>query len=148
MSWLSGREIEVKIQRNADFATRQAFYGICAMDHLPFAVPQYPFIMIVNTQSHNLPGEHWISVYMDKYHRAEVFDPLALPVPKRLLTWLNQFSRSITSNHLMFQHPLSSQCGAFAIHYVLHRLHTSKMTYSSSVMSNETFIHNFYNRLK
>ena len=65
MSWLSGAELKNKILRNGSSVTLQAFHGVFAMDKLPFAVPYYPFFMIVNTQSHNLPGEHWIAVFIE-----------------------------------------------------------------------------------
>ena len=80
MSWLSGQEIENAIYKYADDDTRKAFHGVYSMDQLPFAVPHYPFFMIINTQAHNLPGAHWISVFIDVSRRGEVFDSLALPL--------------------------------------------------------------------
>lgn len=122
MSWLSDVDLEKKIKQHADKATRDAFYGVFSMDSLPFAVPHYPFFMIVNTQAHNLPGEHWKTVFIDKNKRGEVFDSLALPLANTLIRWLNRFTRSFTVNRLAYQHPLSASCGAFAVYFVLHRL--------------------------
>ncbi len=146
MSWLSGKEIEDAIRRYADNDTRTAFGGVYSMDQLPFAVPHYPFFMIVNTQAHNLPGEHWISVFIDEKRRGEVFDSLAMPLPKPLSRWLNQFTRSITRNHLMLQHPLSDSCGAFALYFVCHRL-KQPMTFSTSLYDNENMVRAFYHSL-
>ena len=51
MSMLSAKDIEKAIHRHADKATRDAFHGVFSIDQLPFAVPHYPFFMIVNTQA-------------------------------------------------------------------------------------------------
>lgn len=147
MSWLSGKEIEDAIYKYGSDATRKAFHGVCSIDQLPFAIPHYPFFMIVNTQSHNLPGEHWISIFIDEKRRGEVFDSLALPLRKPLSPWLNQFTRTLTRNHLAYQHPISDSCGAFAIYFVLHRLQ-SKVTFSNCLLENERNVRQFYESLK
>ena len=147
MSWLSGQEIEDAIYRHADKATREAFHGVYSIDQLPFAVPHYPFFMIVNTQAHNLPGAHWVSVFIDKNRRGEVFDSLALPIHKVLLRWLNQFTRSVIRNHLTYQHFLSDSCGAFVIYFVFHRLQ-SNVTFSPSLYDNEHKVRCFYHSLQ
>ena len=146
MSWLSGQDIEDAIYQHADDKTLEAFHGVYSMDKLPFAVPNYPFFMVVNTQAHNLPGAHWISVYIDKNRRGEVFDSLALPIPQPLTRWLNQFTRSITRNRIAYQHPLSDTCGAFAVYFVLHRI-CSNVTFSSSILVNERKVRSFYHGL-
>lgn len=151
MSWLSGRVMERKIKQQADPATLDAFYGVFSIDDLPFAVPHYPFFMIVNTQAHNLPGEHWKTVFIDKERRGEVFDSLALPLTNTLIRWLNRFTRSFTVNHLAYQHPLSATCGAFAVFYVLHRLNNVncvRAMFKDSLHVNENRVLAFYNMLQ
>ena len=151
MSWLSGKEIETKIKQHADKETRDAFHGVFSIDQLPFAVPHYPFFMIVNTQAHNLPGEHWKTVFIDKDKRGEVFDSLALPLSNTLIQWLNRFTHSFHVNPLAYQHPLSPTCGAFAIYYVLFRLSDSECVsklFDSSLHANVKRAETFYNMLK
>ena len=151
MSWLSGKELIHTVKRHADKATRDAFGGVFSMDKLPFAVPHYPYFMIINTQAHNLPGEHWISVFIDKDKRGEVFDSFALPLSNTLIRWLNRFSRTFTINHLSYQHPLSATCGAYALFYVFHRLSNSKcvsLMLTNSFHDNERRVLAFYNSLK
>lgn len=151
MSWLSGKELQTKIRNNADGATLHAFHGIFSMDELPFSVPLYPFFMIVNTHAHNLPGEHWISIFIDGNRRGEVFDSLALPLSNLFIRWINRFTRSFSSNRLRYQHPLSSTCGAFALYFILHRLHDSDCivrVFNSSLYENEQRVLVFYESLK
>ena len=147
MSWLSTKQLIEKIKHNADGPTLAAFHGVFPIDQLPFAVPHYPFFMIVNTQSHNLPGEHWITVFIDADRRGDIFDSLALPLNNTLVRWMNRFTLSFTSNRLTYQHPLSATCGAFTLYFILHRLHNSDCmteTFSSNVVINEQIIRHFY----
>jgi len=151
MSWLSGKEMEKKIKQHADEATLNAFHGVFAMDNLPFAVPHYPFFMIINTQAHNLAGEHWKTVFIDKNRRGEVFDSLALPLSNTLIRWLNRFTRTFTVNHLAYQHPMSATCGAFAVFYVLYRLNNSECVttmFNASPYENVRRMLTFYRSLQ
>ena len=147
MSWLSGRDIEVAVHYHANKATREAFQGVFSIDKLPFAIMQYPFFIVVNTQAHNLPGMDWIAVFIDRNRRGEVFDSLALPVPQPLMRWLNQFIRSYTRSRVMYQHPLSDTCGAFVVYFVFHRL-KGTVTFSKSLQHNDNIVRSFYKELK
>lgn len=151
MSWLSASDLKRKIARNASPSTLYAFHGVFPLDKLPFAVPRYPYFMIVNTQSHNLPGEHWIVIYIDHNRLGEIFDSLALPIAQPLIRWMNQFTRSFTKSHLTYQHPLSSKCGAFALYFILHRLHDAhcmRKYFSSKLAMNELYVTLYYKSLK
>ena len=127
MSWLTEKQLLSKIRRNADRDTRAAFFGVTSIDRLPSTIPRYPIILIVNTHTHNLPGEHWITVFIDKERRGEIFDSLALPVSNMLRRWMNRFTRTWKRNTRQFQHSLSSSCGAFALYFILHRLHAKNL---------------------
>ena len=147
MSFFSGKEIEDAIYKYADESTREAFVGVYSIDKLPFAIPHYPFFMIVNTQAHNLPGAHWITIFIDEKRRAEIFDSLALPPQQLVMRWINQFARSMTRNTLMYQHPLSDTCGAFALYFVFHRL-KGPVTFTKTIHVNENIVRSFYYNMK
>ena len=153
MSWLSDNEIINKIKKNADLKTLKAFGGVYAMDDLPKFIPHYPFMAVINTQSHNLSGEHWIGIYIDKNRRGEVFDSLAIPTSLFLMRWLNRHTRSWRKNSHRYQNPLSLSCGGFVLFYVLHRSECDMMEcvtnrFSASYPTNEKLVRDFYNRLK
>ena len=147
MSWLSAQEMIRAIRKHADPPTRQAFGGVFSIDRLPFAVPHYPFFMIVNLQAHNLPGSHWVTVFIDEQRRGEIFDSLALPPPQLLMRWLHQFTRSVIRNHLSYQYPLSDTCGAFALYFVFHRL-KGPVKFRDCILHNEATVRSFYNTLQ
>ena len=151
MSWLSEQELIRRIERNADNATLEAFQGVYTMDKLPQAVTRYPCLIIVNTQSHNTPGEHWIAVFIGKHRRGEIFDSLALPPTNSLIRWLNRYTCSFRKSYLQYQHPLSSRCGAYVLFYVLNRLRNPKciiQNFKSSLPDNEKRVLTFYSTLK
>lgn len=148
---MTGEQLISKIKKNADQETREAFGGVFSIDQLPSAIPHYPYFVIVNTQAHNLPGEHWKTVFINKEKRAEVFDSLALPLNNLLIRWLNRFTHSFTANHFTYQHPLSPTCGAFAIYFTLNRLHNPKCVtnlFSSSLHDNVSLVVKYYESLK
>lgn len=122
MSWLKTETIIDKIVKNADVKTLKAFQGICAIDKLPTFIHSYPILLIVNTHTHNLPGEHWIVLFIDKDKSGEVFDSLTLPISNFIIRWMNRFTRKWKTNGTAYQHPTSATCGAFVIFYVLKRL--------------------------
>ena len=152
MSWLSDQQLLTKIKRNGDFKTLKAFGGIYAMDQLPKSIPHYPFMAVINTQSHNLPGEHWIAIYINENRRGEVFDSLAIPPSLFLSRWMNRHTRSWRKNSRRVQNPFSFSCGAFVLFYILQRCECDKMKciterFSASFPANEKLVHNFYKRL-
>ena len=153
MSWLSDKDLIRKIQRNGDRLTRTSFYDVIPIDTLPKFIPSLPFMMIVNMDTHNLPGTHWLAVYIDEHKRGEIFDSLALPTSLPLAKWMNQFTVSWRTNSRRYQHPLSSHCGAFALYFVLTRPHVSHMedvtkTFGTSLYENESLAINFFKCLK
>ena len=153
MSWLTTETIITKIERNANDKTKQAFHGVCPIDKLPRFIPHYPFFVVVNTHTHNLKGEHWIVILIDKDKRGELFDSLALPVSNFINRWMNTFSRKWKTNTIAYQHPKSATCGAFVIFYVLKRLSykdfpTFKTVFTSKLYKNEITVLSFYNKLK
>ena len=152
MSWLSDKQLLSKIKRNGDLKTLKAFGGIFAIDQLPQSIPHYPFLAVINTQSHNLPGEHWIAIYINEKRRGEVFDSLATPTNAFLSRWMNRHTRSWRRNSHRFQNPLSSSCGAFVLFYILQRCECDMMKcvtkrFTASFPANEKLVRDFYKRL-
>ena len=148
MSWLNGYELEYLVNTCADNKTRHAFLGVFAMDDLPQQIPHVPALLIINTHTSNLPGEHWKAVYISKDHYGEIFDSLALPTSTRLMQWMNRFTRKWIYSHLTIQNPLSSTCGAFVLYFILTRLHVPNFMsclriFSSDLYNNEQLMLNF-----
>ena len=148
MSSLSNQQIDRVIRTFALPATREAFIGVFPIDKLPTQIPRYPCFLVVNTQAHNLPGEHWLSIYISKGRRGEVFDSLGLPIGHFLRRWLNSHATAGWSNNRkVYQNPLSDTCGAFAIFYILNRLQSEQLPFSSCLLVNDILVKSFYDAL-
>ena len=153
MSWLSSIELENLINHYAGLATKQAFIGIFSMDKLPHHLPHLPILLIVNTDSSNLPGKHWKAVYISSDKVGEVFDSLALPIGIYLQRWMNTFTKKWTSSKVIVQNPLSATCGAFTLYFVLNRLNMKSMKeciniFSKNLHANDVVMKTFVNELR
>lgn len=152
MSWLTNHMIKRVIKRNADFQTRQAFLNIFPINKLPRQIKNYPIFLVVNTHTDNLSGEHWFTIFISRKGIGEIFDSAAQPVQRNVQRWMNQFCRKWSRNRLSYQAPLSSLCGAYAIYYILNRLHYPSM---QSLLApyqrkpiDDHFILNYYQHLQ
>ncbi len=153
MSWLSDTEICEKVKKNGSEAVKKAFYGVYPLDELPDFIPHLPIFIVVNTQTHNLQGEHWKTIFIDRNRRGEVFDSLAQPMTNLLKRWLNRFTRRWKRNNKVYQHANSTTCGAFALYFILRRLDYPSLnsftaSFSRSVNDNECIVRSFYRELK
>ena len=153
MNWLSDEEICTKVEKNANEETYKAFYGVYPLDRLPSFVPHLPIFIVINTQTHNLGGEHWKSIFIDKNRDGELFDSLAQPMNAMLIRWMNRFTRRWKKNRKVYQRRNSTTCGAFAVYYILNRLDYSSLdsftqSFSPSLNANECLVHKFFNALK
>ena len=162
MSWLTGETIEQAVDRCAETDTvRQAFIGVYPHNSLPTTTPPpphhhhhhrpLPLTLVINTDTHNLPGRHWISIYIDKQRQqGEIFDSLATPPSAHVVRFMGQHCRKWVMNRLIYQHPLSSYCGVYVLLHVLHRhrynsLETFCSTYfSSSLTDNDRLMRDYY----
>ena len=156
MSWLAADTIERAVERCADNdVVRRAFRGVYPHNRLPLLLPlndddDLPLSLIVNTDSHNLPGRHWTSVYIDKQRHGELFDSLTTPPSAHLARFMSYYSRRWVTNRLVYQHPLSSYCGVYVLLHVLQRhnydsLETFCTThFTSSLTHNETVVRDYY----
>lgn len=153
MSWLTGIELESIIRTYADEPTEAAFLGIFSIDTLPKYIKHLPIIFIINTQTSNLPGQHWKAIYVSSNKIGEVFDSLATPVSLRLQNWLNTFTRKWSLSKRTIQYPFSASCGAFVIYFVLNRLKAKSMKnclsiFKNNLMYNDALVVNFVKDLK
>lgn len=153
MSWMTNVQLLHLIKKYADEDCRRAFSGIFSIDELPAKVTQVPFLMIVNTHTKNLPGEHWKAVYISNEGFAEVFDSLASPVSTFLASWLNKHTRKWIPSEVTIQNPLAPTCGAFVLYFILLRLQHKNLKsllkiFSSDLAVNDNKMLEFVQNLK
>ena len=87
-------------------------------DHLPHA-------LIINTDSNNLPGKHWIAIYLSG--QGEVMDSYGILPPTSVQRWLNEQTQHWVSNPYLIQPPESDSCGQFCAYYLIRRSQSDSM---------------------
>ena len=118
-SGLRGSSILKRLQ---DTCPNNYIVRVCACDTLPapFAYWLTPAIIVVNTHTSSLPGEHWIAIITQKNNPCIVFDSLRIaPIPTVILRWVYKYS---AKNYILpmniIQHPFSHSCGLFCIYFI------------------------------
>lgn len=149
VKWLTTLDLEDFINKYGDMKTRDAFLGVFPINHLPQRVSRLPVIFIINTNTSNLPGQHWKAIYVSKKREGEVFDSLAMPVELILQHWMNLFTRRWITSTLTLQNPLSPSCGGYVLYFVMSRLKYVSLkscvsNFSSNVIENDKRIQQFY----
>ena len=92
--------------------------AILAADEL--SLVETPGAYIVNTDPRNLPGQHWIALYVSANGTIEVFDPLGYH-PRRYLFLENYLrGRRFTYNGKRWQQRGTSTCGQHCLFYLYH----------------------------
>ena len=87
------------------------FVGVFPLDKIPpVSSLKQGNSFIVNTQTHNLPGEHWIAVYEDQF-TIRVFDPMSLYYRPFLVSYLHNGQRRVVYNRVLVQDPYTPTCG-------------------------------------
>ena len=154
VNWLTSEQLHKLIIRNARPTTQAAFLGIFAIDTLPQQISSLPVLLVVNNDTSNLAGRHWKAIFISSERQGEVFDSLVTPVSIALEKWMNTFTIKWTCSTLTIQYPLSPSCGAFVLHYILHRLGENSLKdytekyFDSELHVNETRIRCFASKLK
>jgi hypothetical protein len=96
------------------------FIGVFPLDKLP---PLSSIVsgnsFIVNTQSSNLPGMHWLAVFVTQ-SQMRVFDPLgASSYPNQLVDYLHRNNeRRVFYNRRVIQDPRTSLCGQHCLRWL------------------------------
>ena len=116
------------------------FAGVFSLDRLPVVLPTNAKF-IVNTHTHNLPGQHWIAVDGDS-----VFDPFGIFYPKSLLSYLyRKKNAKLTYNYTCYQSPSSDLCGQFClyfIHYGIHGLMPYEFEHNNNIIQKTLYCFN------
>lgn len=131
------------------------FEGVFASNNLPTGNnPNRSFI--INTDSKNLPGQHWIAVII-RDNVGYVFDSLSMiPPPLRLTNWMNQRYHQWNYNKRRVQPIDSTLCGVYCIHFLYYVLNSNELfdvvfdslyPANESMYVHEAHIENFVNTI-
>jgi hypothetical protein len=151
MEMLYTQQLEYAVRVNGHLSPY--FIGVFAVNKLPKKVREMSCCgFIINTDTSNLPGTHWIAVYYDSVcRRGEVFDPFGTLPPTRLQLWMNNHCiNGWMYNKTSVQGVFSFLCGHYCLYYLYYRL-VKRFTmidiiYKQLLASNnpDTVVRNFF----
>jgi len=118
------------------------FLGVFAIDRLPQKLPtRRPLLLVCNTDPHDRPGEHWISLYID--NRGEYFDSFGEEPRKIFELYLNKHCNTWTKSARALQSVLSSFCGHYCVFYCLFKCLNYDIVSISNVFSSDTALNDY-----
>lgn len=94
--------------------TKKIFIGVFASDKLP-KLTQRPACLVVNTDPSNLPGTHWIAIFIPNKGKSIFFDSYGrFPWDDRFRKFLkNSNNKGYTYNGKKIQSNFSNLCGQY-----------------------------------
>ena len=95
------------------------FFGVYAIDRLPFVLLPKPGAVIVNLDASYLPGSHWVCLYFTRDGKGFYFDSFGRHPPAQIQSFLERNTRNWTWNRRIYQAEDSSYCGYYCILFVL-----------------------------
>ena len=115
------------------------FLGVYSRDYLPILSSKNVAAgFIVNTDTSNLPGTHWIACVLLPSGQGEVFDSFGQIPPTSIQVWMNRHCpRGWFYNTTCIQGPLTTLCGGYCLFYLYHRLVSNMSMHNIiSILSN------------
>ena len=99
----------------ANQKTSKIFQGCFPCDLLPSTNNlKWPTALIVNLDSHDMEGSHWITLYLEK-DQIVYFDSLALPISSCIVNSFLKNFKNVKRNVNLYQSPLSKTCAHHCI---------------------------------
>lgn len=103
------------ILSNDPFA-KHHFIGVFPSDRLPKSVPA-KCSLVVNLDKHNMPGSHWVSVYVNRSH-CYIFDSFGT-FPTCLKRWAKTLrGRQCVYNKVAHQRLDEITCGGYSVYVI------------------------------
>ena len=100
-----------------DSQAKKIFKKVCALDEIE--TPSYPSAYVINSDTCNKKGEHWVVVYFDKNRRGEYFDSYGLsPAVLGLEAYMDRFSLDWIYNRKTIQSLFSNVCGHYCVYFI------------------------------
>lgn len=96
------------------------FVGVYPLNKLPQAL-RAPANLIVNTDTHNLPGEHWLAISYQKSGKVYVFDSFGFFYPRILKIYANKLGRTtkVMYNRIHYQSMQEQTCALYCIAWLI-----------------------------
>lgn len=107
-----------------DWSARLAFRGVWSIDDFflsKTASLRLPAAIVINTDTSDGPGIHWVAAYIDPWQRGWYFDSYGFPPPPILVYFLNARTIYWTFSDTTLQSVTSTTCGYFCLYFLYHK---------------------------
>lgn len=149
---MNGQELECAVRSNQCIV--QSFQGVYSRNNLPSTSVPYPSIFIVNTDSVNGPGEHWVAIVLESKSSGIFFDSFG----KSPIYYGQELAAFMNNNVIAYKHftntvqsSTSSRCGLFVLTFLILNvcfrcnLNCILDFFDSDVYINDRIVFNFVN---
>lgn len=133
--------------------THKIFKGVYALDELPKQVSR-PSILVVNTDTSNEKGTHWLAIFVPVRGCAEYFDSFGNPpFHIEIIKFLQNHSKCFVFNNKCLQSNITSVCGQYCCVYLWVRSSCKSMKYflnlfnTSSPLQNDRKIEKMFRKI-
>lgn len=111
---MNGSSLERRLK--SDPIIKASYVGIYSIDSTWPKPVFLPACYVINTDTYDGPGEHWVSFYMDNDNTADYFDSFGTVPVKSTYSWLRSCGmKQIRYNKKWLQNPDSTVCWAYCI---------------------------------
>ena len=135
------------------------FGGVWPCDRLPSDIDKRPLYLVVNTDPHDKPGQHWIGIILEAEKGvASFFDSYGYPpdavfYPKSFKAFIARNAYEIRYNRHQVQDDFSSFCGGHVIFYLCHRFkglsyQETMRLYSDDLRKNDILVTRFVKKFR
>jgi hypothetical protein len=115
---MNTNQIQKALSRNPH--SRSYFLGCYAADRIPLCY-EFPYCLVVNTESSHYRGEHWLAIWVESPRCIEYYDSFGLWPPPLLITQFLVNFPTTKRNTILLQSPFSRCCGHHALYFILQR---------------------------
>src|SRR5271163_1953304 len=97
----------------------RGFAGVFPIDRLP-NVKNGPLLMVVNTDPHDRPGEHWVAISINAKNEGYYMDSFGRKAPRVIANYLNSNCTKWDYNDRQLQSAVSRFCGYYCVFFCLY----------------------------
>lgn len=106
----------------AELETCDSFQGVFMSDTIPTNFKSSKQGIIINLDSSEEIGSHWVAFWRNTDGSGEYFDSFGAPPPFHIQTSLEVLSQSeLIYSNVSLQHESSSSCGLYCIFFIKHK---------------------------
>ena len=95
------------------------FFGVYAINRLPFVLLPKPGSIIVNLDASYHPGSHWVCLYFTAEGKGHYFDSFGRHPPAQIQAFIERNTKDWTWNREIYQAEDSKLCGYYCILFAL-----------------------------